>query len=661
METDLIPYNASNGIPAQAVLVLAPHPDDEVFGCGGAIARHVRAGQTVCVVILTDGALFGDPVTRAQESTEAGQVLGYGAPEFWNFPDRGLHYSEALVLRLVDKITRTGADLIYAPSPWEVHPDHRQTHMLAVEAVRRSAPQAQIAFYEVGTPLRPNSLLDITPVLETKHAALRCFASQLAQQNYAGHIHALNQFRTYTLAREVLAAEAFWLLTSHELEQITSIGLLVGVSPGLQGVPALARREVPLVSILIRSMDREYLAETLDSVALQTYPHLEVVVVAARPEHRPIPSKCGPFNVRLLQTTTALQRSQAANKAMAQARGELFLFLDDDDWLMPGHIARLAQTLARQPHALAVYTGISVVDADGHPKGQAFDLPFDAVRQMAGNLTPIHAVLFRANVLLSGCRFDESLDLYEDWDFWLQVARLAPMVHLPGVSGAYRIHESSGVHIDAGPEGAAAATIYRKWASEWTPEQLGQMMQRVWSHPELEVQLTNANQLLAHAQQDLAGSKLQMAETHQLLTDSGLQLAETQQGLLHTKQELADKAGQLADTNLLLADTRLDLAQTVLRLTATTAKLAEADEQLRTAAKLQAQLQEVMAQQQLQIDLQTQEIETINNALARQRHDHAALLASHSWRITKPLRQLAELTRASPVGRIVRAIRRLQK
>ncbi len=675
LESELIPYSASQGLPAQAVLVLAPHPDDEVFGCGGAIARHVSKGHPVHVVVLTDGALYGDVQVRQHESQAAAKVLGYGEPEFWNYPDRALHCSDALVQRLVDKIAQTGADLVYAPSPWEIHPDHRQTQLLAVEAVRRCASQVRLAFYEVGAPLRPNLLLDITPLLQTKDTAMRCFTSQLAQQDYGRHIHALNQYRSYTLAHEVLAAEAFWLVSPNELAQIASIGLLVGVSPGLQEFPATAPGLMPKVSILIRSMDRGYLVEALDSVALQTYPHLEVVVVAARPDHQPLPAKCGPFPVRLLQTDVPLARSQAANKAMAQARGELFLFLDDDDWLMPGHIARLAQTLTHQPHALAAYTGISVVDSNGHPKGQAFDLPFDAIRQMAGNLTPIHAVLFRANVLSQGCRFDEALDLYEDWDFWLQLAKLAPMVHLPGVSGVYRIHDSSGVHTDPGPSGAAAATIYQKWAADWSPEQISLMMQRVWTFPELQSRLTDTIQHSSETTQHLAEIRQQMVETNDVLTTARRDLTETQRLLADSDQQLTDTRLRLAQSNQslldanqeaselgqLLAQTKQVLTQTEQQLAATRQGLTDANQQLETGLHLQAQSDARTAQQQLQIEQQTQEIDAKTAELARQRHDQAALLGSHSWRITMPLRWLAERSRASLVGQFVHRIRSSKK
>lgn len=631
MESDLIPYTASNGLPAQSVLVLAPHPDDEVFGCGGTIASHARNGVPVHVVILTDGARFGEVSVRADESRAAAKVLGYGEPEFWSLPDRGLGYSETLVQRILDCIADGKADLVYAPSPWEIHPDHRQTAWLAMEAVRRTGNAVRLAFYEVGAPLRPNVLLDITPFLDTKEAAMRCFESQLVQQDYLRHIRALNQYRTYTLPRDVLAAEAYWVVTANELDQATLRDLFSVVSPGLQPDPAASTPILPLVSILIRSMDREFLAEALDSVALQTYPHIEVVVVAACPDHRPLPNKCGPFAMRLIETDAPLLRSRAANHAMAQARGDFFLFLDDDDWLMPGHIARLSHVLALQPLSMAVYTGISLVDVQGHSLGQTFDLPFDAIRQMAGNLTPIHAVLFSAKVLEQGCQFDEALERYEDWDFWLQVAKLAPMAHLPGVSGVYRIHESSGVHSDAGPAGAAAAVMYQKWEKHWSPQQIGQIMQRVWSHPELETHLADTRTRLASTESEMAQLRHAAAQRESAATQRDVTLAQRESAFMHREATLAKW-----ETAFLNKEATVTQQQSAL----TQKESALAQEEFALAKRESAFAAEVSnsAQQQQEILLLSQKVQEAANLLTQKAYDHNAVLSSHSWRITSPLR-----------------------
>ena len=405
MESDLVPYQASLPASTRGALVVAPHADDESFGCGGAIAAHVAQGVPVHVLVLTDGSAAGEPALRQDECRAACAALGCAAPEFWGIEDRRLDAENGLAARLADKLRSLDADLLYAPSPWEVHPDHRAAALAAIGAAQ--ARGVSLAFYEVGSPLRPNVLADITPHLAKKQSAMACYGSQQARQDYAGQITALNRYRTYSLPAAVQAAEAFTVLAPHQLAQELP-RLLQAVPVAIPAAPVPP--QPPLVSVLIRSIDRPTLRQALDSVALQTYPHIEVVVVAAKPEHSALPQRCGPYPLRLVPTDTPLQRSQTANRALAHAHGELLLLLDDDDWLLPSHVARLAQVLQSQPEALAAYAGVAFVDAQGRPTGQTMDLPFDGARQLAGNLTPIHSVLFRKSLVERGCRFDERLD-----------------------------------------------------------------------------------------------------------------------------------------------------------------------------------------------------------------------------------------------------------
>lgn len=559
-EAQLIPYTAVQGIEARSVLVLAPHPDDEVFGCGGAILRHVEAGARVDVVVVTDGGIGGPADQRQAESQAAAKILGYGDPVFWHQEDRALRYSEALVLRVLDQMDSSETDLLYAPSPWEMHPDHRQAMAIATEAARRYTRPIRLAYYEVGAPLHPNVLLDISAQADAKELAMKCFVSQLSHQDYTRHIRALNSYRTYTLPPTVKGAEAYRVLEPGEL----AAGWSCGFQPSPQRWDGCLRAEdMPLVSVVVRSMDIDYLSQTLDSIALQNYPHIEVVVVAARPDHRPLPPKCGPFPVRVVPTSVSLPRSRAANAGLQNARGELVLFLDDDDWLMPGHIARLAATLHAHPLAPAAYTGISLVDALGAPLGQAFDMPYDAVQQLAGNLTPIHAVLFRASVVAKGCGFDESLDRYEDWDFWLQLSRLGPMVHLPGVSAVYRIHDSSGVHQDAGPLGASAQVVYEKWRSQWSSAELGAMMQRVWSFAEQETALQNTRSDLAGLQTELHRHQLLVQEQTNVIAEQAAHIGRQEHTIAAQSQQNDTLVASMAKQSMDLAIVRDELRVTV--------------------------------------------------------------------------------------------------
>lgn len=476
-EHRLVPYAAVRSIPAASVLVLAPHPDDEVLGCGGAILRHVGAGAPVRVVVATDGA-FGlegearDRRTRLriEESWAAARVLGYRRLDFWGEPDQSLAYGEPLVRRILAELG--DADLVYAPSVLEMHPDHRALGMAAAEAVRRAGGGLRLAMYEVGAPLRPNLLLDISDVAEAKQAAARCFASQLAHQRYDLHAEALNRFRTYTLSPEVTAAEAFTLVTAEAL-QGDPLGLYRPEHERQRALGfAIDPRDAPLVSVVVRSMDRPELAEALGSIALQTWPNIEVVVVDACGDHRPTPPACGPFPVSFVGAGEPLGRSRAANLGLAHARGELVIFLDDDDLLLPDHLARLVEALRREPGRRAAYAGVRVDDGTGAV--DLYDAEVTPARMLAWNHLPIHAVLFERSLAEEGCAFDEDLDLYEDWDFWLQVSRRTGLARAPGVSAVYRAHlgRSALTAGAAWEQFEARRRIWRKWLSAWDPADL---------------------------------------------------------------------------------------------------------------------------------------------------------------------------------------------
>ncbi len=491
MEHLLTPYTAVTHIGRGVALVLAAHPDDEVLGCGGAILRHVDTGDPIHVVILTDGGhredAGGDPdayiAQRQQESRDAAALLGYGAPTFWGLPDRGIEYGERLVSRLVTAILSIEADFVYAPSPFELHPDHRTLGMAAAEAVRRCGRACRLVLYEISAPLRPNLLLDISDLVERKRAAIACFASQLERQRYDDHILALNRFRTYTLPKEVIAAEGYLAVTAEELQRDP---LEIYVSEferhrrlGLSFEPA----EGPLVTVIIRSIGRwTFLREALDSVALQTYPNIEVLIVKAKgPGHPDLGEWCGRFPLRLVSRDHPLARSAAANVGLDEAKGDYLIFLDDDDGFYPNHISSLVQTLEQHPEARVAYTGVQAMadpteDPSTHPL--VFNNPYDPVRLRAGNYIPINAVLFARDLLRSGCRFDEGLDVYEDWDFWLQLSKFTIFVHCDQISARYRPSGLSGVGLQPDPrrKREGRVQVLDKWRLRWSGSEIHELL-----------------------------------------------------------------------------------------------------------------------------------------------------------------------------------------
>jgi LmbE family N-acetylglucosaminyl deacetylase len=218
-EASQIPYQPSLIPEAQRILVFAPHADDEVFGCGGVLALHALSDGQVHVIIATDGAARQDNAQlRLKESETAAHVLGIPAPTCWHLSDRGLKFNEDLIARILAEIRRLNPQLIYAPWPGEVHPDHHALAMASMEAVRRvGLDSVKLALFEVGIPLTPTHLVDITPVWQRKQEAMRCFESQLAHQAYDQQITGLNRFRSYTLGSKVMAAEAFVMTDGEQL------------------------------------------------------------------------------------------------------------------------------------------------------------------------------------------------------------------------------------------------------------------------------------------------------------------------------------------------------------------------------------------------------------------------------------------------------------
>ena len=457
-EPDLVPYQSMGALPWRSLLVLAPHPDDEVFGCGGLLAVAAAQGLRSRVLVLTDGGAGGEAAHREQESRRAAAQLGYAhdaqALQFLHRPDRGLLPDEALLAELQQHAVQIKADVLLAPSPFEIHPDHRAACVAAVALAR--ALNCPVLFYEVGQALMPSHLLDLGPVLARKQAAMACFASQLREQAYAEQVLALNRYRAYTLGPQVSHAEAYWLLGPEQLQDSVA-GVLeqaraqlqarfraahrlasapLGASPEAQTRESLPRHEAA-VSVLIRSMNRPSLDSALQSLAQQGVTTLEVLVLNASGQpHRPLPACALPGTLRLIEPSGPLDRAAAANRLLQAASHERVLFLDDDDELLPGHLGRLAAALDAQPTAVAAYADVDYgrwIAGAWHAE-HCFAAPFDRWRLLFENYLPIHAVLFRRR---PGLAFDQQFAVFEDWDFWLQLAACGPFVHVPGTGARY--------------------------------------------------------------------------------------------------------------------------------------------------------------------------------------------------------------------------------
>jgi LmbE family N-acetylglucosaminyl deacetylase len=202
---------------AEKVLVLAPHMDDEVIGCGGTLAKHIARGASVTVVFLTDGAAGGVTASgvslaaiRKQEAQLALSALGIEHCHFLDATDGQLASTPALAGKLRAILLEGRFELVYLPFFLEEHPDHRATSPLLLDAARDTGLALQCLGYEVWTPLFPNCLVNIDATIEAKFGALKHYRSQLAESDYSHTQLGLNAYRSAAFAaRDCRHAEAF--------------------------------------------------------------------------------------------------------------------------------------------------------------------------------------------------------------------------------------------------------------------------------------------------------------------------------------------------------------------------------------------------------------------------------------------------------------------
>ena len=214
------------------VLVIAPHPDDEVLGCGGTITKHVASGNEVYVCIVTKGMepLFSKEqvdVVR-EECKKANDMLGVKEVLFLDFPAAMLE--EVPRYKLNDAISNVIQTIkpeeVYIPHCGDMQLDHKMIVDASMVALRPKYEHVVKRIYayetlsETGWDIPnetnafiPNVYNDITDFLESKIKAMNCYKSQLADYPNARSIEAVKALAKYRgTAVTKNAAESFALV-----------------------------------------------------------------------------------------------------------------------------------------------------------------------------------------------------------------------------------------------------------------------------------------------------------------------------------------------------------------------------------------------------------------------------------------------------------------
>jgi glycosyltransferase involved in cell wall biosynthesis len=226
-----------------------------------------------------------------------------------------------------------------------------------------------------------------------------------------------------------------------------------------------ARGSAPLVSIIVRSMGRTSLPRALASIAAQTHRPVEIVLVDARPSGLAMES-FDAIPVRVVGGTS-LPRAQAANAGLVAARGKWMLLLDEDDTIAPDHVASLIAT-AEKAHLPVAYSQTMMVDAAGKPR-RIFGGPFRRDLLRVSNYLAINAVLFAWTLVDGGARFDASLPVFEDWDFWMQLANRADFAFSGKATALYNAEEgTSGAGAGANLNRETLLSLRAKLMAKWS-------------------------------------------------------------------------------------------------------------------------------------------------------------------------------------------------
>jgi LmbE family N-acetylglucosaminyl deacetylase len=180
------------------ILVFAPHPDDDVIGCGGSIAKYKKNGHNISIVYMTSGESYSFHLLKEKiahvrefEATAAANILGVKKLYFLRNPDGCLEYNQKIIIQLVKLIRQEQPDIVFVPHRMDKHNDHIITHKLVVDAIKCAASPhfnvcnqkpwsvRTIFCYKVWAPQQEVSYSeDISEFMGLKLQALKKHASQ---------------------------------------------------------------------------------------------------------------------------------------------------------------------------------------------------------------------------------------------------------------------------------------------------------------------------------------------------------------------------------------------------------------------------------------------------------------------------------------------------
>ncbi|MDO5683312.1 MAG: PIG-L deacetylase family protein, partial [Propionibacteriaceae bacterium] len=193
----------------RTILAIGAHPDDLEIACGGSLAMLVDAGHHVHGLVMTAGAVGGDPLRRPREAREGAHFLGLASLTVHDLPDTNLALTENRMVELMEQaINRFSPDIILTHSVHDQHQDHLAVHHATLRAARR---HHSILCYEspsVTRDFNPDVFLDVGDYTDIKFQAVLAHRDQVGKSYMSRDVLAsVTRFRGQQAKRS--HAEAF--------------------------------------------------------------------------------------------------------------------------------------------------------------------------------------------------------------------------------------------------------------------------------------------------------------------------------------------------------------------------------------------------------------------------------------------------------------------
>lgn len=195
----------------RSILAIGAHPDDIELGCGGTLVKHVMAGDTVTMMVVTKGEVGpGATPLRVAEQGRAAVVLGVSR-FIWctGIGDCRVSLKElSLVHQIEAAIRESGATVIYTHAENDSHQDHRAVALCTLGAARK-VPTVLAYGAPSATRFSPTHYVDISDTLDKKVEALLCHASQVEASEMVSASRVRSSAEHYGHACRTAFAEAF--------------------------------------------------------------------------------------------------------------------------------------------------------------------------------------------------------------------------------------------------------------------------------------------------------------------------------------------------------------------------------------------------------------------------------------------------------------------